>query len=71
MTGKVPFSEVDASRVMWRVAQGRVPSTRKNAQLSQTVNLCSVMEDCWAFNPADRPTISECYDRVKWMVSLR
>ncbi|KIO18995.1 hypothetical protein M407DRAFT_62632, partial [Tulasnella calospora MUT 4182] len=58
MTGKLPFSDLQrVPDIMMRVVEGQVPSTSEDKHLSQIVRLCSLMTDCWAFNPRERPTI--------------
>lgn len=70
MTNKVPFPEVNAGGVITlKVVQGEVPSAREDAQLSQITRLCSLMEDCWRFDPKKRPDIARCTNEVKRMVS--
>ncbi|KIO18929.1 hypothetical protein M407DRAFT_31404 [Tulasnella calospora MUT 4182] len=70
MTDKLPFPDVYLEGPLtMRVVQGRVPSAREHAQLSRVLSLCSLMTDCWALDPKDRPTISRCSDQVKWMPS--
>ncbi|KIO19361.1 hypothetical protein M407DRAFT_50892, partial [Tulasnella calospora MUT 4182] len=56
MTNKLPFSELDSgTAITLRVIEGRVPSAGEDKHLSQIVRLCSLMTDCWAFNPQERP----------------
>lgn len=70
MTDKVPFSELDSgTAIMFKVIEGKVPSASENKHVSQIVTLCNLMTDCWAMNPQERPTISRCYDEVKYVVS--
>ncbi|KIO31373.1 hypothetical protein M407DRAFT_219731 [Tulasnella calospora MUT 4182] len=70
MTDQLPFPELNSPDVIaTMVVEGNVPSAREDAQLSQIVALSSLMKDCWAFNPKDRPTTSKCYREVTWMVS--
>ncbi|KAG9020656.1 hypothetical protein FS837_007990, partial [Tulasnella sp. UAMH 9824] len=70
MTNQLPFPELYSPDIIaTMVIEGNVPSAREDAQLSQIVALCSLMKDCWAFNPKDRPTISKCYKEIKWMPS--
>ncbi|KIO19864.1 hypothetical protein M407DRAFT_30478 [Tulasnella calospora MUT 4182] len=70
MTDQLPFPELNSPDVIaTMVVEGNVPSAREDAQLSQIVALSSLMKDCWAFNPMDRPNTSKCYREVKWMPS--
>lgn len=72
MTGKFPFPELSSeSAITLTVIQGSVPSTREDAQLSQITSLCSLMTDCWKFDPRDRPSILQCGNAVAWMVGAR
>ncbi|KAG8950723.1 hypothetical protein FRC04_007142 [Tulasnella sp. 424] len=71
MTDKVPFHEVNSAGVITlMVIQGEVPETREDAQLAQIITLCSLMKDCWAFNPRARPNIARCCTELKWIPSL-
>lgn len=70
MTNKLPFPELDSgTAITLRVIQGKVPSATEDKQLSQIVRLCSLMTDCWALDPINRPSISRCCGEVKWVVS--
>lgn len=70
MTNKLPFPDVYAEGpLMLKVLQGKVPVTHNDTQLSQILRLWSLMKDCWAFDPKDRPSVMQCYDQVQWMVS--
>lgn len=71
MTDKLPFPELHSgTAITLKVVQGEVPSANEDEQLSQIVRLCSLMTNCWAFDPKDRPSVSQCCDEVKWVVSL-
>ncbi|KIO26972.1 hypothetical protein M407DRAFT_23798 [Tulasnella calospora MUT 4182] len=71
MTNQVPFPELDLEGVITlMVIQGKVPSTREEAQLSQITGLCSLMTDCWEFDPVDRPDVAQCQNEVAWMPSI-
>ncbi|KIO20230.1 hypothetical protein M407DRAFT_81831, partial [Tulasnella calospora MUT 4182] len=70
MTNKVPFPDLNSEgAITLKVVQGEVPAAREDTQLSQIVRLCSLMTDCWAFDPRNRPNIARCNSEVKWMVS--
>ncbi|KIO29550.1 hypothetical protein M407DRAFT_227302, partial [Tulasnella calospora MUT 4182] len=70
MTNQVPFPELDSDGVIvLTIIQGKVPSTREDGQLSQITRLCSLMTDCWKFDPKDRPGVAQCRNEVAWMVS--
>ncbi|KIO21978.1 hypothetical protein M407DRAFT_79667, partial [Tulasnella calospora MUT 4182] len=70
MTDKVPFPELNSAGVITlTVIQGAVPSPREDGQLGQIVALCSLMTDCWTFDPKARPSIDRCCNKLKWMVS--
>ncbi|KIO17619.1 hypothetical protein M407DRAFT_32694, partial [Tulasnella calospora MUT 4182] len=70
MTNKVPFPELNSEGVITlTVIQGEVPSPREDTQMAQIVALCSLMTDCWAFDPKARPNIVHCFDELKWMPS--
>ncbi|KIO18521.1 hypothetical protein M407DRAFT_31819, partial [Tulasnella calospora MUT 4182] len=71
MTNKVPFPELNSEgAIVLKVVEGQVPVAREDTQLSQIVRLCSLMTDCWAFKPRNRPNISQCKAEVKWMPSI-
>ncbi|KIO23961.1 hypothetical protein M407DRAFT_26578 [Tulasnella calospora MUT 4182] len=71
MTDKVPFPEFNAAGVITlTVIQGAVPSPREDRQLGQVVALCSMMTDCWAFDPNARPRIDRCCTELQWMPSV-
>lgn len=71
ITNKVPFDELRSeSAIALKVVEGQVPAARENEQLSQIIGLCSLMIDCWAFDPLRRPKISRCRDEIKRMPSL-
>ncbi|KIO21347.1 hypothetical protein M407DRAFT_80511 [Tulasnella calospora MUT 4182] len=70
MTNQVPFPELNSEGlIVLTVIQGKVPSTQEDAQLSQITGLCSLMTDCWKFDPNDRPSVGQCRNEVAWMVS--
>ncbi|KIO15715.1 hypothetical protein M407DRAFT_86831 [Tulasnella calospora MUT 4182] len=70
MTNKVPFPELNSEgAIVLKVVEGHVPVARENTQLSQIISLCSLMTDCWAFDPRNRPDFARCNREVKWMVS--
>ncbi|KIO22321.1 hypothetical protein M407DRAFT_28119 [Tulasnella calospora MUT 4182] len=70
MTNNVPFPELNSEGVITlTVIHGEVPSPREDTQLAQIVALCSLMTDCWAFDPKARPNIVQCSDELKWMPS--
>ncbi|KIO21328.1 hypothetical protein M407DRAFT_29046 [Tulasnella calospora MUT 4182] len=70
MTNRVPFPELNSEGVITlTVIKGKVPSTREDAQLSQINGLCSLMTDCWKFNPKERPGIAQCRNEIVWMPS--
>ncbi|KIO19039.1 hypothetical protein M407DRAFT_31323, partial [Tulasnella calospora MUT 4182] len=71
MTNKLPFPELQrVPDITLKVVQGEVPSASEDEQLSQIVRLCSLMTNCWALDPGDRPSVSQCCDEVKWVPSL-
>ncbi|KIO18522.1 hypothetical protein M407DRAFT_225312 [Tulasnella calospora MUT 4182] len=70
MTNKVPFPELNAEgSIVLKVIQGEVPATHEDTLLSQIIRLCSLMTDCWVFDPQNRPEIARCYNEVFWMVN--
>ncbi|KIO18585.1 hypothetical protein M407DRAFT_31776, partial [Tulasnella calospora MUT 4182] len=72
MTSKVPFPELNlAGAIALKVVEGQVPVAHEDTQLSQIISLCSLMTDCWAFDPQNRPNITRCQTEVKWMPSIR
>ncbi|KIO24825.1 hypothetical protein M407DRAFT_25786 [Tulasnella calospora MUT 4182] len=71
MTNKVPFPELNSEgAIVLKVVEGHVPVARENTQLSQIISLCSLMTDCWAFDPRNRPDFARCNREVKWMPSV-
>ncbi|KIO18019.1 hypothetical protein M407DRAFT_32314 [Tulasnella calospora MUT 4182] len=71
ITNKVPFPELNAEgAIVLKVVEGQVPVAREDRQLSQIVRLCSLMTDCWAFDPRNRPNISQCKTEVNRMPSI-
>ncbi|KIO21139.1 hypothetical protein M407DRAFT_29243, partial [Tulasnella calospora MUT 4182] len=71
MTGKFPFSDLQSEpAIMMQVIEGQVPSALEEQHLSQIVRLCSLMTDCWAFDPQERPNVSRCRNEVRWMPSI-
>ncbi|KAG8999321.1 hypothetical protein FRB90_012094 [Tulasnella sp. 427] len=70
MTNQIPFQDVNAEGLLTlKVMQGEVPATREDDQLSQIIALCSLMKDCWAFDPAARPDIGRCCSEIQWVPS--
>lgn len=69
MTNKIPFYELGDGRVVLMLTEGEVPSARDDAQLAHVIALCSLMQDCWAFDPESRPSIDRCCTELKWIVS--
>lgn len=70
MTDRVPFEEVTLeAAIVLNVIQGQLPLIHENEQLAQVIRLCSLMSDCWKFEPDDRPQAAQCCSEVKWMVS--
>lgn len=71
MTGKLPFSEINSeARLALEIVKEIDRLIPENAELGHVIALCSLMADCWKFDPSHRPDIKQCYDRVKWMVNL-
>ncbi|KIO18889.1 hypothetical protein M407DRAFT_31446 [Tulasnella calospora MUT 4182] len=71
MTNKVPFPELNSEgAIVLKVVEGQVPVVREDTQLSQIVRLCSLMTDCWGFDPQKRPNISRCQSEVERMPSI-
>ncbi|KIO21329.1 hypothetical protein M407DRAFT_29047 [Tulasnella calospora MUT 4182] len=70
MTNEFPFPELNSQTgIVVAVVHGKLPSTRDDAQLSQITRLCSLMTDCWKFDPENRPDVAECRNEVAWMVN--
>ncbi|KIO21344.1 hypothetical protein M407DRAFT_29061, partial [Tulasnella calospora MUT 4182] len=70
MTNEFPFPKLNLERaIALTVIRGKVPSTHDDAQLSQITALCSLMTDCWKFDPIDRPGVAQCQNEVAWMPS--
>ncbi|KAG9035991.1 hypothetical protein FS837_001771 [Tulasnella sp. UAMH 9824] len=71
VTNRVPFPELNSEgAIVLKVVEGQVPAVREDTQLSQVIRLCSLMTDCWAFDPQNRPNIVRCHTEVRWIVSF-
>lgn len=71
MTDKLPFPDVySEGPLTLRVLQGKVPLAHEETQLAQVVRLCSLMSDCWKFDPNRRPKAAQCHREMAWLVSL-
>ncbi|KIO21334.1 hypothetical protein M407DRAFT_53601, partial [Tulasnella calospora MUT 4182] len=61
MTDQVPFSKLNTDGGIIATVVGKeLPSTSEDAHLSQITWLCSLMTDCWKFDPKGRPSIAHC-----------
>ncbi|KIO26400.1 hypothetical protein M407DRAFT_74553, partial [Tulasnella calospora MUT 4182] len=70
ITDKIPFHELNSEvYITMTVIQRKIPPIGQDAQMSQIVSLCSLMTECWAYNPKSRPSASKCRALVQWMVS--
>ncbi|KIO22323.1 hypothetical protein M407DRAFT_28121 [Tulasnella calospora MUT 4182] len=70
MTNNVPFPQLNSEgAIALTVIRGKVPSPREDAQLAHIAALCSLMTDCWTFDPRARPKIGWCCAELKWMPS--
>ncbi|KAG9043842.1 hypothetical protein FS837_009067 [Tulasnella sp. UAMH 9824] len=68
MTDSVPFPELNSEGgITLTVIRGKVPSPVEEAQLGQIVALCTLMTDCWAFDPKARPNSDLCCNKLQWM----
>ncbi|KIO32086.1 glycoside hydrolase family 5 protein [Tulasnella calospora MUT 4182] len=71
VTGKLPFEELSQDQtVIKRVATGKLPAIREQAQLSHVLKLCGLISDCWISNPAGRIDASNFRRRVNVMPSI-
>lgn len=70
MTDKLPFPDVySEGPLTLRVLQGKVPLAHEETQLAQVVRLCSLMSDCWKFDPNRRPKAAQCHREMAWLPS--
>lgn len=70
ITDKIPFHELNSEvYITMTVIQRKIPPIGQDAQMSQIVSLCSLMTECWAYNPKSRPSASKCRALVQWMPS--
>lgn len=71
MTDRIPFDELRLkTAVVVNVIQSKLPLIRKDARLAQVTRLCSLMTDCWKFEPKNRPRVIQCCNTVSWIVSF-
>ncbi|KAG9042257.1 hypothetical protein FS837_011095, partial [Tulasnella sp. UAMH 9824] len=71
MTNKIPFEDLKRDgAVILKVIQGEVPLVRENTDAAQLISLCSLMTDCWKYDPEDRPDVNKCCNEVRWMPSV-
>ncbi|KIO21337.1 hypothetical protein M407DRAFT_54667, partial [Tulasnella calospora MUT 4182] len=61
MTNEFPFPKLNSRNgIIVAVVGGKLPSTQEDALLSQITRLCSLMTDCWKFDPENRPDVAAC-----------
>ncbi|KIO26352.1 hypothetical protein M407DRAFT_24317 [Tulasnella calospora MUT 4182] len=71
MTDRVPFDDIKRDcAVMLKVVQGTVPAVHEDEQLTQITALCSLMTDCWKFEPKNRPIVDQCCNAMKWIQTV-
>lgn len=70
ITDSYPFEELDSEMdVTFRILEGQLPLIYDHRQLSQVHSLCSIMKNCWNSEPDERPSVTECWRNLQWMVS--
>ncbi|KIO25600.1 hypothetical protein M407DRAFT_25080 [Tulasnella calospora MUT 4182] len=68
MTNSIPFHDVTVeTTVMRRVIQGDLPFISADARMSLIRELCSLVTQCWSFDPNKRPTAEDCRKSISWM----
>lgn len=71
MTEKLPFGElVSDARIVSEIVQQIDRPIPDHAELGHVIKLCSLMMDCWKFDTKARPKVTQCWKKVKWMVSF-
>ncbi|KIO16363.1 hypothetical protein M407DRAFT_86092, partial [Tulasnella calospora MUT 4182] len=71
MTNSIPFHDITVeTTVMRRVIQGDLPFISADARMSLIRALCSLVTQCWSFDPNKRPTAEDCRKSISWMVSI-
>ncbi|KIO16499.1 hypothetical protein M407DRAFT_33856 [Tulasnella calospora MUT 4182] len=71
MTNKLPYSEIDRREALiaYIVLSKPLPSVREQEQTSPILQLCSLIVDCWNFDPTKRPDAARCNALLEWMPS--
>ncbi|KAG8922738.1 hypothetical protein FRC01_013673 [Tulasnella sp. 417] len=72
MTNKEPYPEIgrQAEGLMVIVlSEGRPPDVREQEGTFPILQLCSLMVECWSFDPRKRPDAARCKARLEWMPS--
>ncbi|KIO26359.1 hypothetical protein M407DRAFT_24325 [Tulasnella calospora MUT 4182] len=71
MTDRIPFDDIQRDpAIVLNVIEAKLPPIHEDAQLAQVFALCSMMRDCWKFEPENRPQVSQCCKEVEWMPSV-
>lgn len=71
ITGKVPFEELNLeTAIIVHVVEGKLPRIRENMELSNVLQLCGLMSDCWASKPNERIGASTFQQKVHFMVRI-
>ncbi|KAG8901866.1 hypothetical protein FRC00_003855 [Tulasnella sp. 408] len=69
MTNSIPFedarSDVD---IVERILRRQLPSLNENTHLPVIDDLCFLMNMCWEYDPADRPTAKYCRESTERML---
>ncbi|KAG8938025.1 hypothetical protein FRC00_001928 [Tulasnella sp. 408] len=57
VTGKIPYEDLkNDADVMKSIIEGRLAVIREDPQLSQVLQLCNLMSECWISAPYHRPS---------------
>ncbi|KAG8962070.1 hypothetical protein FRC00_010427 [Tulasnella sp. 408] len=57
VTGKIPYEDLkNDADVMESIIEGRLAVIREDPQLSQVLQLCNLMSECWISAPHHRPS---------------
>ncbi|KIO32110.1 hypothetical protein M407DRAFT_18924 [Tulasnella calospora MUT 4182] len=71
MTNRLPYPEINRKEplIAYIAMKKPLPSIREQEQISPILQLCSLIVDCWNFDPTKRPDTARCNARLEWMPS--
>ncbi|KAG8901177.1 hypothetical protein FRC00_008560 [Tulasnella sp. 408] len=68
ITDRYPFEELHVeSAIAIKIMEGQLPSLYRHHQLSELHQLCSIMNNCWKFDPRERPSATKCLKDIEWI----